>query len=224
MRKYLLVGVPGSGKSTHTARLTRDFDLVRISAGDILRWHVSHHTKIGARVREVMAAGRLVDDSLVEGIMRVRLEQHDWNHGFVLDGFPRNRRQAEFFLERYDLDAVICLDVSDAQARDRALSRRLCGDCGLDYNLIGGRPRREGVCDSCGGRLETREDDTPEALTARIEDHRESIAALLDRLRRKVPVFVVDASRDPDTVQEEIRMLLGLPSRRFGRRQGGDQP
>jgi adenylate kinase len=224
MRKYLVAGVPGSGKSTHTAMLTRDFDLVRISAGDILRWHVGHHTKIGTRVRQAMAAGRLVDDSLVEEIMRERLEQHDWNHGFVLDGFPRNRAQAEFFLERYDLDAVIYLDVPDTQARDRALARRMCGDCGLDYNLIGGRPRREGVCDSCGGLLETREDDTPEVLTARIEDHRESIAALLDRLRRKAPVFVVDASRDPDTVQEEIRILLGLPPHRFGPRQGGDQP
>lgn len=224
MRKYLLVGVPGSGKSTHAAMLARDFDLVRISAGDILRWHVGHHTKIGGRVREAMAIGRLVDDSLVEGIMRERLEQHDWNHGFVLDGFPRNPRQAEFFLERYDLDAVIHLDAPDAQARDRALSRRMCGDCGLDYNLIGSRPRREDVCDSCAGRLEAREDDTPEALTARIKDHRESIAALLDRLRRNAPVFVVDASRDPETVQEEIRILLGLASHRFGRRQGGDQP
>lgn len=212
MRKYMLLGVPGGGKSTHAAKLTRDFDLVRISAGDILRWHVGHHTKIGARVRETMAAGRLVDDSLVEGIMRERLEHHDWNHGFVLDGFPRNQRQAEFFLERYDIDAVICLDVPDAKARDRALNRRTCGDCGLDYSPIGARPRREAVCDSCGGRLEARKDDTPEALTARINDHRKSIAPLLDRLRRKAPVFVVDASRDPDTVQEEIRMRLGLPT------------
>ncbi|GII62823.1 hypothetical protein Skr01_29080 [Sphaerisporangium krabiense] len=111
-------------------------------------------------------------------------------------------------------DGLACpLDgAARTSGRDRALSRRMCGDCGLDYNLIGGRPRREGVCDSCGGRLEAREVDTPEALTARIDDHRESIAALLDRLRRKAPVFVVDASRDPDTVQEEIRTLLGLPS------------
>lgn len=184
VRKYTLVGAPGSGKSTHGVLLARDFDLVRISVGDIFRWHVVHHTKIGARVREDMAAGRLIGDAVVEAVMRDRLEQHDWNHGFVIDGFPRNRTQAEFFLERYDLDAVIHLDTPDSQIRDRVLSRRTV----------------------------TREDDTPEALTTRLRDYRRDIAPVLELLRRKAPVFVVDASRDPDTVQDEIRTRLGLRS------------
>jgi adenylate kinase len=212
VRKYTLVGVPGSGKSTHSARLARDYDLARISVGSILRWHVRQHTKIGARVREGMAAGRLVDDALVEAVVRDRLEQHDWNYGFVIDGFPRNRRQAEFFLERYDLDAVVHLEISDSQVRDRVLSRRLCGRCGRDYALIGSGPRRKDTCDSCDGRLVTRDDDTPEALTARLHDYRGNIDPVLELLSRKAPVFVIDASRDPDKVQEEIRTRLGLRS------------
>jgi adenylate kinase len=212
VRKYTLVGVPGSGKSTHGARLTHDFDLVRISVGDILRWHVRHHTKIGARVRDGMAAGRLVGDTLVEAVMRDRLEQHDWNHGFVIDGFPRNRRQAEFFLETYDIDAVIYLDISDSQVRERVLARRRCSRCGTDYSLIESRPRQEGTCDSCAGRLVARDDDTSEALTTRIQNYRRNIGPVLELLRRKAPVFVIDASGDPDTVQAEIRTRLGLAS------------
>src|SRR3954471_18464050 len=98
MRKYAMVGAPGSGKSTHSRILARDFDLARISVGDIFRWHVRQHTKIGARVREVVAAGRLVADPLVDSVVRDRLDQHDWNHGFVIDGYPRSQCQAEFLL------------------------------------------------------------------------------------------------------------------------------
>lgn len=107
MRKYVIMGVQGSGKGTQGALLADGIDLVHISVGDILRWHVQHHTKLGAQVRRIMAAGELVGDDLVESVVRTRLDQHDWNYGFIVDGFPRNRRQAEFFLESYDIDAVI---------------------------------------------------------------------------------------------------------------------
>jgi adenylate kinase len=206
-----MVGMPGSGKSTHSAMLARDFDLVRVSVGDIFRWHVRHHTKIGARVGQVMAAGQLIGDALVEKVMRDRLEQHDWNYGFVIDGFPRNLRQAEFYLESYDLDAIIYLDIPDSRVRHRVLSRRRCDRCGIDYTLTS-RPQRENICDGCDGQLMTREDDTPEALTTRMRELHKGIDPALDLLRRRASVFVVDASRDPDPVQQEIRAHLGLLS------------
>lgn len=207
MRKYTMVGAPGSGKSTHSRMLAHDFDLARISVGDIFRWHVRQHTRIGARVREVVAAGRLVGDPLVESVVRGRLDQHDWNHGFVIDGYPRNRCQAEFLLESYDLDAAVYLDLPDAQIRDRVLGRRRCGRCGTVTQSL---PGQEGGCDVCGGPLVARDDDSAEALRARIRGHHEDIGPVLDLLRRKAPVFVIDASRDPDAVQREIRALLGL--------------
>src|SRR2546423_14072931 len=98
MRKYVIMGVQGSGKGTQGSLLARDLDLVHISVGDIFRWHVQSHTKLGAQVRRIMAAGELVGDDLVADVVRQRLEQHDWNYGFVLDGFPRNREQGLFFL------------------------------------------------------------------------------------------------------------------------------
>ena len=93
--------------------MRRALDLVHISVGDIFRWNVQYHTKLGAQVRRMMAAGELVDDDLVESIVRDRLAEHDWNYGFIVDGFPRNARQAEFFLESYDIDGVILLDLPD---------------------------------------------------------------------------------------------------------------
>ena len=91
--------------------LAGDFDLEHIAVGDIFRWNVQHHTKLGAQVRRTMAAGLLVGDNLVEGVVKQRLGEHDWNYGFIIDGFPRNERQAEFFLESYDRkEYVITVD------------------------------------------------------------------------------------------------------------------
>jgi len=211
MRKYVIMGVQGSGKGTQSRQLCEDFDLTHISVGDIFRWNVANHTKLGAHVRRTVAAGRLVDDETVESVVRERLERHDWNYGFIIDGFPRNGPQAEFFLESYDIDGVIHLDLPDSEVRRRVLARRLCSRCGLDYNLIASRPVEENVCDVCGGRLVLREDDTPEALEMRLKEYHEKTKPVLDTFRRKEYVVSVDATRPPAEVQAEIRTKLGLP-------------
>jgi adenylate kinase len=210
MRKYVMMGVQGSGKGTQSEMLCGDLDLVHIGVGDILRWHVQQHTKLGAQIRRIMAAGELVNDDLVESVVRRRLADHDWNYGFVIDGFPRNGRQAEFFLESYDIDGVIHLDLPDEEVHRRVLNRRLCSRCGMDYNLIADRPEVEGKCDVCGGELVTRPDDTPEALDARLREYHSKTKPVLDIFRRKEYVVTVDARPDPDTVQRDIRQMLGL--------------
>jgi adenylate kinase len=211
MRKYVIMGVQGSGKGTQSQLLAADLDIVHISVGDIFRWNVQNHTKMGAQVRRVMAAGELVGDDLVESVVRDRLTQHDWNHGFIIDGFPRNRRQTEFFLESYDIDGVISLDLPDSEVRRRVLSRRLCVDCGVDYNLIANSPKVAGRCDLCGGELVTREDDTEEALAVRLRDYHEQTNPALEEFRRKEFVVTVDARPASEVVQRTIRQRLGLP-------------
>jgi adenylate kinase len=211
MHKYVIMGVQGSGKGTQSAMLAKDLDLVQISVGDMFRWHVQNHTKIGAQVRRVMAGGELVGDDLVESLVRQRLDQHDWNFGFIVDGFPRNAPQAEFFLESYDIDGVIHLDLPDEEVRRRVLARRLCARCGMDYNLIAHRPAVPDRCDVCGGELVSREDDTEEALTARLADYHSKTDPVLDLFRRKEFVVTVDARPDKLTVQHAIRAKLGLP-------------
>jgi adenylate kinase len=212
MRKYVIMGVQGSGKGTQSQLLAADLDIVHISVGDIFRWNVQNHTKTGALVRRTMAAGELVGDDLVESVVRDRLTQHDWNHGFIIDGFPRNRSQAEFFLESYDIDGVIELELPDSEVRRRVLNRRLCVDCDIDYNLIANSPKVPGRCDSCGGELITREDDTEEALAVRLRDYHTETHPALELFRRKEYVVSVDARPAPEVVQAEIRKRLQLPS------------
>jgi len=211
MRKYVIMGVQGSGKGTQSKLLAGDLDLVHISVGDIFRCNVQNHTKMGAQVRRIMAEGNLVGDDMAESVVRDRLTQHDWNYGFLIDGFPRNRRQAEFFLESYDIDGVIDLDLPDSEVRRRVLARRLCSDCGMDYNLLANSPAEPGKCDMCGGELLTREDDTEEALAVRLKDFHEKTNPVLDLFRRKEYVITVDARPPAREVQQEIRKKLALP-------------
>ena len=212
MRKYVIMGVQGSGKGTQATLLCDRYDLVHISVGDIFRWHVEHHTKLGAQVKRIVAAGELVDDELVEAAVQDRLRQHDWNYGFVIDGFPRNAAQAEFFLESFDIDGVINLLLPDAEVERRVLARRLCSQCGLDYNLIAHRPRVDDTCDVCGGELVTRDDDTPEALASRLRDYHERTAPVIALFERKEFVVEVDASRSREDVFADICSQLGLPT------------
>jgi adenylate kinase len=211
VRKYVIMGVQGSGKGTQAKLLADMFDLVHISVGDIFRWNVQHHTKLGAHVRRLVASGALVDDDLVESVVRRRLDEHDWNYGFIVDGFPRNAIQAAFFLESYDLDAVIHLDLPDAEVERRVLARRLCSQCGLDYNLIAHRPAVEDVCDVCGGKLVVRADDQPDALRQRLADYHAKTKPVIELFSRKEYVVTVDATRPKQQVCHEICHRLGLP-------------
>jgi len=210
MRKYIIMGAQGSGKGTQAKLLAERLDLEHISVGDIFRWNVQHHTKLGAQVRRSVAAGELVSDDLVETAVHRRLSEHDWNYGFIIDGFPRNQPQARFFLESYDLDAVILLEVPDQLVRDRILSRRLCSKCGVDYNLIFHRPATAGVCDVCGGQLVARADDTPEAVEGRLRDYHEKTRPVLELFRTKEVVVAVDATGPVEQIQAAIREQLGV--------------
>jgi adenylate kinase len=204
------MGVQGSGKGTQATMLEERFDIVHISVGDIFRWHVQHHTKLGAAVKRTVGAGQLVGDDVVGRIVRERLDQHDWNYGFVVDGFPRNAVQAEFFLESYDIDAVVILDLPDDEVARRVLARRLCSQCGLDYNLIAHRPAEPDVCDVCGGTLVTREDDTPEALAARLRDYEQRTRPVIEIFGRKELVVTIDATRSREQVFADICGRLDL--------------
>jgi adenylate kinase len=210
MRKYIIMGVQGSGKGTQAKLLAETLDLEHISVGDIFRWNVQHRTKLGAQVRRSVAAGELVSDDLVASVVHRRLSEHDWNFGFIIDGFPRNQPQARFFLESYDLDAVILLEVPDQLVRERILSRRLCSKCGVDYNLISSRPAVVGVCDVCGGRLVARADDTPQAVQGRLRDYHAKTRPVLELFGAKEVIVAVDATGPVPQVQVAIREQLGI--------------
>ena len=210
MHKYIIMGPQGSGKGTQAKLLKKDFALSHFSVGDIFRWHVQSHTKLAARIKRLIDAGELVPDEIVETIIRRRLDEHDWNYGFILDGFPRNVEQAQFFLESYGIDRVIHVDVSRKVTLERALARRICGRCGLDYNLIFHRPEEPDTCDVCGGPLIARPDDNEQALRQRLEDFAQKTVPAIELFEQKGLVLRVDGTKDREAVQAEIRAGLGL--------------
>ena len=211
MHKYVVMGPQGSGKGTQARLLKEGFGFVHISVGDIFRWNIQAHTKLGARVRRSVNGGELVSDDIVGEVVKRRLDEHDWNFGFVLDGFPRNHAQAEFFLESYDIDAVLYIDIPDEVVFERVMARRVCSRCGLDYNLIHHRPAAADVCDVCGGKLVSREDDTEESLRSRLADFHAATAPVLDLIRSKERVIEVDGTRPREQVQNQIRRAVQLP-------------
>jgi adenylate kinase len=216
MNKYVIMGPNGSGKGTQAARLAKAYDLVHISVGDIFRWNIQNHTKLAAKVQRIMNAGLLVPDEVVEETVKSRLGLHDWNYGFILDGFPRNSTQAMFFLESYDIDAVIMIDVPDAVVKQRMVARRLCSRCGIDYNLIFHRPKVEEACDVCGGKLVARSDDNPEAIEIRLREYHEKTDPIIELFRKKELVIVVDGTKPVNDVEREIRTQLRVPDPALG--------
>ncbi|MBI1248946.1 adenylate kinase [bacterium] len=210
MHKYVFMGVQGSGKGTQAKLLEHYLDLAHIGVGDILRWNIKNHTKLAARIKRILNAGKLVDDEIVEEIVQRRLQEHDWNFGFILDGFPRNANQAAFFLESYDIDAVVHIVVPDDVIKKRVLARRLCEDCGVDFNVIDHRPKIEGRCDICGGKLIRRADDTEEVLANRLAEYHEKTKPVLEIFRRKELVVEVDGTKAVDEVQAAIRKAINV--------------
>lgn len=211
MRKYVIMGAPGCGKGTQAKLIANRYDLVHISVGDIFRLNIQNHTKLAARIKRIVNAGRLVPDEIVDEVVDHRLRDHDWNYGFILDGFPRNKAQAEFFLESYDIDAVVLLDVDDDAVIKRVQARRLCSDCGLDYNLIHHRPAEPNVCDVCGGSLIARADDVEETVLKRLADYREQTEPVVDLFMTKELVVRIDGMKSIEQVNAAICNKLGLP-------------
>lgn len=189
MHKYILFGPQGSGKGTQSRLLCRGYDFVHISIGDIFRWHVAHHTKLAARIRRITDKGNLVPDEIVEEVVRSRLEEHDWNYGFVLDGFPRTRGQAVYLFERWNMDQVIYLDLSDEVVYQRVTHRARVGE---------------------GQGFTKRVDDNPEALRTRLKEYHEKTKPLLELYEAKKMLLTVDANRPVPEIFGEIQRRLGL--------------
>ena len=189
MHKYIICGPQGSGKGTQSRLLSQAHDLVHISIGDMFRWHMQHHTKVAARITRIMHSGHLVSDDIVEKVVRERLEQHDFNYGFVLDGFPRTRPQAEYLFENWDVDRVIYLDVPDEVVFDRVMQRA-----------------KQGL----GSGFTKRADDNPAALKVRLEEYYGKTKPLLELYRQKGRLLTVDGTKAISDVYADISRELGL--------------
>ena len=168
--KLIMLGAPGAGKGTLGAVLSDTLNIPTISTGNILRAAVRNGTPVGLQAKSYMEAGKLVPDEVIIGIIAERLEEADCANGYILDGVPRTIAQAEA-LEKAGIlfDHVISLEISDEEIEERMEGRRVCAGCGATSHIHNVPPKKEGVCDKCGGVLELRDDDKPETVKHRLE-------------------------------------------------------
>ena len=202
----LLLGAPGAGKGTQSKRLADAFGIEHVTTGDALRANkdmdISHMDTEYDTPRAYMDAGELVPDEVVNEIVKTALSAAD---GYVLDGYPRNLEQAEYLSDITSLDAVVFLDVSEAELVERLTGRRVCDDCGANYHVEFSPPEEEGVCDDCGGDLIQRDDDTEETVRERLRVYEENTAPVVDHYRDEGVLVEVDGEGTPDEVFESIR-------------------
>jgi adenylate kinase len=220
--RIVLLGAPGSGKGTQAQRLVRRAAIPQISTGDLLRAAVARGTALGREAKEAMESGRLVDDSLVLGMIRERLGEPDARKGFILDGFPRNLAQAHA-LERLltslrkPLDAVVQLEVDYGELVRRIAGRRTCADCGRVFNLLTSPPAAdEALCPKTGAphRLIQRPDDNEATVAERLRVYDEKTRPLIDFYRARGLLRVINAEGDVDEVTRRLaRALAALRAR-----------
>ena len=210
----LLIGAPGTGKGTMSEMLVKDHGLVHIATGDILRQSIKEGSEVGQKAQSYIEKGLLVPDEVIHDIIVDRLMKDDVKTGFLMDGYPRNTEQAQDFdtiLEQVGMriDLVILLDLDEEILKGRITGRRLCKDCGQIYHVVTKPSKVEGVCDSCGGPLYTRKDDTLESLKTRLEEYHNATMPIIEYYSKQGLLKTVDASQPKENVYASIIKLLG---------------
>ena len=202
-KNLVFLGPPGAGKGTLSDPLMKAENLAHISTGDILRAEIKNGTELGKSAKSYMDAGKLVPDEIVAGMVGKRLAAEDCKGGFILDGFPRTVPQAEL-LEKVmaeiglELDAVVLFDAPVELLIQRLTSRLTCRACGASFNLLFCKPQKEGVCDSCGGELYQRSDDSLETAQNRLSVYQEQTAPLIEFYTQKGKLSKIDSSLPKD--------------------------
>lgn len=210
--RMILVGPPGAGKGTQASRLIETYRIPHISSGDMLRAAVKEGTKLGQEADTFMKAGKLVPDEVVIGMILERVGKPDCAQGFMLDGFPRTRPQAEALDQAmaqagFALDAVVLIEVPDALLEERAVGRRSHPDTGEIYHLKYNPPPAE-----LAPRLIHRKDDTVEAVKTRVAKYHSETAPIVPFYVAKGILRRVDGVGDPDTVTQRITAALAVPA------------
>jgi len=214
MLRTVLLGPPGAGKGTQAAKIVEKYHIPHISTGDIFRENIKKGTELGKRAQEYMNKGELVPDELVIEIATTRLLEDDCKDGFLLDGFPRTVHQAEKldeFLAAHDskLDKVVDIAVEKEELIVRLTGRRVCKACGASYHVVNIPPKKEGVCDVCGGPLIQRADDNEETVANRIEVYEAQTMPLIEYYEKAGNIAHIDGATGLENVFADIVKALG---------------
>jgi len=207
----ILLGAPGAGKGTQAELLCQELGIPSISTGNILRAAIRDGTPTGRKAKSYMDAGQLVPDEVIIGIIGDRLAQEDCQKGAILDGVPRTIGQAEAIEKAgIRIDRVVAIEISEEEILRRMSGRRVCEACGASYNLEALPPKREGICDHCGGRLIQRKDDTPETVRERLKVYHKETAPLIGFYEERGLLKRVAVSGTKEATNAAILAVLGL--------------
>ena len=210
----ILLGPPGAGKGTQSARIVTVYNLVQISTGDILRAEVKSSTELGKIAKSLMDDGKLVPDNLIIDMISGYIEKEAGSSGFILDGFPRTEEQAKaldvMLLEKdLKIDYVIKLEVDEKALIERVVGRFSCGDCGQGYHDKFAPTKLANICDVCGSKnFVRRADDNVESMTARIVAYREQTEPILPYYEKKGALTIVNGMKTPEEVFEQIEGVM----------------
>ncbi|GAB4113911.1 MAG: adenylate kinase [Candidatus Caldatribacteriota bacterium] len=199
MVRIILLGPPGGGKGTVAKKLQKDFKIPVISTGEILRGEMAKGTQLGKEVKGIIARGELVPDEIILKMIRKRIEEEDCQKGYIFDGFPRNLEQAKSLDRLYhqmdqEIDQVFYFEIPFEQIIERLSKRRVCRKCGANFNLSFNPPKKENICDFCGGELYQREDDKEETIKNRLMVFAKQTLPLKDYYQKKKILTILDAS------------------------------
>ncbi|MFD1658939.1 adenylate kinase [Streptomyces caeni] len=204
--RIVLVGPPGAGKGTQAAFLAENLSIPHISTGDLFRANISQQTELGKLAKSYMDAGNLVPDEVTIAMAKDRMEQPDAEHGFLLDGFPRNVSQAQALDETLKtdgmkLDAVLDLEVPEDEVVKRIAGRRVCrNESAHVFHVSYKPPKQEGVCDVCGGELYQRDDDSEDTVRKRLEVYHTQTEPIIDYYKAQGLVITISALGKVDEV------------------------
>lgn len=212
--RIVLLGAPGAGKGTQAKLLIEKYKIPQISTGDMLRAAVAAGTPLGKEAKAIMDKGEFVSDAIVLGLVEERVSQPDCKAGFILDGFPRNTKQAEaldVLLAKLGMPitAAISVDVPLDDLMKRLTGRRTCKSCGQMYNIYSSAPKKEGVCDKCGGVLFQRDDDNETTIKKRLDEYEAKTAPLAGYYKGKGIMKSVPGTGSIDDIFKKMCAAIG---------------
>jgi len=212
--RLIFLGGPGAGKGTQAKKIVKEYNIKQLSTGDLLRENRKNGTELGKQAQSYMDSGALVPDQLILDMVAAEFVKPELANGYILDGFPRTVPQAEgldHLLAKLGqkLDAVLVLEVPDAELVKRLTSRRTCPECGRIYNLLFNPPVKEGVCDDDGAELIQRSDDTEATALNRLQVYVDQTAPLIDYYQPSGLVKTIDGTGGVDDIYARIKATLG---------------